>query len=226
MVKIKPMRLQGVFTDEKRRLYTKSLAGKHQVYGERLVRQDGTVYREWDPRRSKLGAGIRVGLSQIAIRPDSTVLYLGAASGTTVSHVADIVGKDGFVYALDISKTTARMLMHAVVDHWPNVAPLLYNAALPGGYRHFVRGQADVVFQDIAQKSQVRIFFDNCKAYLKKGGFGLLSVKAKSIDVTKRSKAIFQDVERQLERRTTIVDKRILEPYEKDHILFVIKWNG
>ncbi len=33
----------------------------------------------------------------------SQVLYLGAASGTSVSHVSDIVGPDGSVYAVEFS---------------------------------------------------------------------------------------------------------------------------
>jgi rRNA 2'-O-methyltransferase fibrillarin len=49
-------------------------------------------YRVWNPFRSKLGAAILGGVDQIHIKPGAKVLYLGAASGTTVSHVSDIVG--------------------------------------------------------------------------------------------------------------------------------------
>ena len=49
-------------------------------------------YRVWNPFRSKLAAAILGGIEKIHIKPGSKVLYLGAASGTTVSHVADIVG--------------------------------------------------------------------------------------------------------------------------------------
>lgn len=57
--------------------------------------QDGEVkveYRAWNPFRSKLAAAILGGIDQIHIKPGAKVLYLGAASGTTVSHVSDIVG--------------------------------------------------------------------------------------------------------------------------------------
>lgn len=55
---------------------------------------DGTKveYRVWNPFRSKLAAGILGGVEDIYIAPGKKVLYLGAASGTSVSHVADIVG--------------------------------------------------------------------------------------------------------------------------------------
>ena len=46
----------------------------------------------WNPFRSKLAAGIVGGIENIYMQPGSKVLYLGAASGTTVSHVADLVG--------------------------------------------------------------------------------------------------------------------------------------
>ena len=51
-----------------------------------------TEYRVWNPFRSKLAAAILGGVDKIHIAPGSKVLYLGAASGTSVSHVSDIVG--------------------------------------------------------------------------------------------------------------------------------------
>ncbi len=60
--------------------------------------EDGTKieYRVWNPFRSKLAAAILGGVDQIYMPPGSKVLYLGAASGTTVSHVSDIVGPVSF----------------------------------------------------------------------------------------------------------------------------------
>ena len=46
----------------------------------------------WNPFRSKLAAAILGGVDKIHMKPGSKVLYLGAASGTTVSHVSDLVG--------------------------------------------------------------------------------------------------------------------------------------
>lgn len=57
-------------------------------------------YRVWNPFRSKLGAAILGGVDQIHIKPGAKVLYLGAASGTTVSHVSDIVGPVWFFLAI------------------------------------------------------------------------------------------------------------------------------
>ena len=38
------------------------------------------------------------------------MLYLGAASGTTVSHVSDVVGPEGMVYAVEFSHRPGRDL--------------------------------------------------------------------------------------------------------------------
>ena len=70
---------------------TKNLTPGISVYGEELIKEDDE-YRVWNPFRSKLAAAILGGVDQIHMQPGSKVLYLGAASGTTVSHVADIVG--------------------------------------------------------------------------------------------------------------------------------------
>ncbi|KAI4990651.1 hypothetical protein ZWY2020_039014 [Hordeum vulgare] len=56
--------------------------------------EDGSKveYTVWNPFRSKLVAAMLGGVDNIWIAPRTRVLYLGAASGTTMSHVSDIVG--------------------------------------------------------------------------------------------------------------------------------------
>lgn len=214
-------RLQGVWSDGAS-LYTKSLVGHQPVYGEPVIRYQAAIYRKWDARRSKLGAGITNGITQIGIRPGACVLYIGAASGTTVSHVIDIVGDKGYVYAIDISKVPIRTLA-GLTTRYTNLVPLCEDAGHPEQYAHLLE-PVDVVFQDVAQRDQTRIFMKNCTMFLKKEGFGLLSCKARSIDVTAQPKKIFDQVATQLERnRLVIVDKRSLEPFQKGHMLFVVK---
>ncbi len=215
--------LKGVYLVERGKsklIATKALVDK-SVYGESLVREGKDVYRIWDPMKSKLGAAIVKGVSQIGIKPGSKVLYLGCASGTTVSHVSDLVTNDGFVYGLDFAPRVMRDFMFLVQDR-KNILPIMADAKKPELYRQYV-GDIDVVFQDVAQKSQVDIFFKNCDMFLKQGGFGLLSLKARSVDVTKYPEVVFKEVKFQLEQKMTIVDMRNLDPFEKDHVLFVVK---
>ncbi len=202
-------------------LYTKSLLPGYNVYGEKIVKKNNDEYREWDPGRSKLAAAILKGCPNIFIRKGHTVLYLGAASGTTVSHVSDIVGPDGFIFALDFAPRVVRELVF-VCEKRKNIAPLLEDAHHPEEYRDRVT-DVDVVYQDIAQKDQVGIFLKNIDMYLKPGGYALLCIKSRSIDVTKMPREIFQRVRAELDRKITIVDSRDLGPFEKDHMMFICK---
>lgn len=213
----------NVFIDKQGKrtvLYTINANPGVTVYTENLRRVGGKEYREWDHTKSKLGAAIMKGISQIGFKEDSVVLYLGAASGTTVSHISDMLTK-GFIFALDFAPRVVRDLMFLARER-TNIAPLLDDASHPENYKNVV-GEVDVIFQDIAQSNQTQIFLKNCDMYLKEGGFGLLAVKSRSVDVTKKPKDVYKQVRSDLEKVLTVVDYRELDPFEKDHALFVVK---
>jgi fibrillarin-like pre-rRNA processing protein len=215
--------LKGVYVIERAKglaIATKALV-KESVYGEELVREGNDVYRIWDQFKSKLGAGIVKGISQIGIKPGSKVLYLGCASGTTVSHVSDLVEESGMVYGLDFAPRVMRDFMF-VSEKRKNIIPIMADANHPEAYQQYV-AEVDVVFQDVAQKNQVEIFLKNVDMFLKQGGFGLLALKARSVDVTKHPEIIFREVVQKLVGKVVIVDQRKLDPFEKDHMLFVVK---
>jgi fibrillarin-like pre-rRNA processing protein len=214
-----------VFEDKRQRrtLYTKNLTPGKTFFGEELTFEDNVEYRSWDVSRSKLGSAIKKGLSQIGIKDKDLVLYLGAAHGFTPSYVSDLVGKEGFVFCIDNAPRVVRDLVF-VCEERTNMAPILANANHPEEYKNLITPQVDVVYQDIAQRNQFDIFLKNCDAYLKKGGFGLLALKARSVDVSKHPKVIFREVRKQLEQSSmTVVDYRELEPFERDHAMFVCK---
>jgi fibrillarin-like pre-rRNA processing protein len=215
--------LKGIYESEKgkRKLFTVNLAPGKKVYDEQLVKEKNIEYREWNPRKSKLAAAIMKGVSQIGIKPDSTVLYLGCASGTTASHVSDIVGNRGFVFALDFAPRVMREMVF-VSEQRNNMMPIMADANNTESFEKKI-AIVDVVFQDIAQKNQAEIFIKNCKRFLKNNGFGLLSVKARSVDVTKKPKKVFEEIRAKLENEFVIVDYRNLEPFEADHCIFICK---
>ncbi|MBR9690308.1 fibrillarin-like rRNA/tRNA 2'-O-methyltransferase [Candidatus Woesearchaeota archaeon] len=200
-------------------VYYEERRGKKTLFTKNTFKKND--YRRWDSERSKLCAAILKGVSQIGIKEGNIVLYLGASSGTTPSHISDIVGKDGFLFAVEFSPIMAKDLVF-LAEKRKNIAPILADANKPITYSKLVT-QADVVYQDIAQKNQSEIFLKNCEMYLKPGGFGLLFVKARSVDVAKKPKEIFMQVRKELEKEVVIVDYRELEPYEKDHCVFVVK---
>lgn len=206
---------------KKRSIFTKNLIKGNPVYGERIIKESIGEFREWNPAKSKLGAAIMRGSPNIGIRNGSSVLYLGAASGTTVSHVSDMVGSEGIVFALDFAPRVLRDLVF-VAEKRKNIAPIMADANDTDSFKDKV-SLVDVVFQDIAQKHQAEIFIKNCKRFLKNSGYGLIAVKARSVDVTKKPKQVFEMVRKKLEAEMTIIDSRTLEPYEKDHCIFIVK---
>ncbi|HDP73780.1 MAG TPA: fibrillarin-like rRNA/tRNA 2'-O-methyltransferase [Candidatus Woesearchaeota archaeon] len=197
---------------------TESLAPGKSVYGESLISLNGKEYREWVPFRSKIAAGLMNGLRMPELSMDSVVLYLGAASGTTVSHISDIVS-NGLIFAVEVSPHVTYSLI-SLAEARGNIVPVLEDANKPEEYFNTVIA-SDFVFQDIAQKNQVEIFLKNCRLFLKQSGFAMISIKARSIDISKKPRRIFEEVRKELEQRFREVKPCTLEPFQKDHCLFL-----
>ena len=103
-----------VKTEGEKRLATINLVPGNQVYREKLVKIDDEEFRIWDPYRSKLGASIMNGLQFLPIVRKAKVLYLGVSTGTTASHVSDIVGPSGIVFCVEHSSRVARDFLERV----------------------------------------------------------------------------------------------------------------
>ncbi|MEM3579127.1 MAG: fibrillarin-like rRNA/tRNA 2'-O-methyltransferase [Candidatus Bathyarchaeia archaeon] len=214
----------AVLDDGTERLATRNLAPGRTVYGEKLVRFEGVEYRLWDPFRSKLAAAILKGVKIVPVKPNHQVLYLGAASGTTASHVSDIVGEKGHVYCVEFAARSLRELVNNVCPYRLNMTPILEDARFPEKYAMFIRGKVDDIYCDIAQPEQAKILADNADLYLKDAGWIMLAVKAQSIDVTKEPTEVYRRELKVLESRGfTIEDVVHLEPYDKAHAMIVAK---
>lgn len=177
-------------------------------------------YRVWNPFRSKLAAAILGGVDKIHMPPGSKVLYLGAASGTTVSHVSDVVGPEGLVYAVEFSHRSGRDLIN-VAKKRTNIIPIIEDARHPHKYRMLV-GMVDTVFADVAQPDQARIVALNSQYFLKNGGHFVISIKASCIDSTAQPEAVFAAEVKKLQADKLKPQEQItLEPYERDHAVVV-----
>jgi len=198
-------------------LLTRNLTPGKRVYNEDLVIRGGVEFRTWDPFRSKLAAAVLKGLPDDIIRGASKVLYLGASTGTTASHVSDIVGDDGLVVGVEFAPRVAREFVEHVARERKNVIPFVADARDPTKYAVAV---FDVVYCDIAQPDQTEIAMANCDRLLKKGGSLLLVVKARSIDVLKEPERVFAEESRKLQKAGFNVKKVVeLSPFDKDHAL-------
>ncbi|XP_014285167.1 rRNA 2'-O-methyltransferase fibrillarin isoform X2 [Halyomorpha halys] len=223
---IEPHRHPGVFIARGKEdaLVTLNMVPGEAVYGEKRisVENDGEKieYRVWNPFRSKLAAAILGGIDQIHMPPGSKVLYLGAASGTTVSHVSDIVGPEGLVYAVEFSHRSGRDLL-GVAKKRTNIIPIIEDARHPHKYRMLI-GMVDCIFADVAQPDQARIVAINAHSYLKNGGHFVISIKANCIDSTAQPEAVFAGEVKKLQAEKLKPQEQLtLEPYERDHAVVV-----
>jgi fibrillarin-like pre-rRNA processing protein len=192
------------------------------VYGERLIRFEAIEYRVWDAFRSKLAAVILKGVQTVPIKPGHRVLYLGAASGTTASHVSDIVGEKGHVYCVEFASRSIRELVSNVCTYRVNMSPFLEDARFPEKYAMFIPGKLDDIYCDVAQPEQAKVLADNADYFLKPSGWIMLAVKAQSIDVTKAPSEIYQREVKVLRSRGFSVEEVVqLEPYDKAHAMIV-----
>ncbi|XBI13012.1 rRNA 2'-O-methyltransferase fibrillarin 2 [Aegilops tauschii subsp. strangulata] len=226
-VVVVPHKHDGVFIAKAKEdaLCTKNMVAGESVYGEKRVsvqNEDGTKveYRVWNPFRSKLAAAVLGGVDNIWIAPGARVLYLGAASGTTVSHVSDIVGPTGLVYAVEFSHRSGRDLVNMAKKR-TNVIPIIEDARHPAKYRMLV-GMVDVIFSDVAQPDQARILALNASYFLKNGGHFVISIKANCIDSTQAPEAVFAaEVEKLKLEQFKPSEQVTLEPFERDHACVV-----
>ncbi len=215
-------KIEGVYwasLEGDKRPATLNLVPGNTTYGEMTFQAQGKEYRIWDPYRSKLAAAILKGLTQMPIRPGSKVLYLGAASGTTVSHVSDIVATKGQVYCVEFAQRSFRDLVGNICSVRRNTTPIFGDARFPAKYRDLV-STVDCVYCDIAQPDQARIIADNMDMFLDPAGGFLLAVKSRSIDVTKSPSEIFRQEARILEERNyRCLEMLRLDPFEGDHCM-------
>ena len=211
--------------DGEKKLATENLIPKNQVYNEKLVKIKGTEYRIWNPFRSKLAATIMNGLRDFPFMQKSSVLYLGVSTGTTISHISDIVGQNGIIFGVEHTSRVARDFLDRVASHRKNIIPIIQDARKPQEYFSVFK-KVDVAYVDSAQPDQTDIAIDNCKMYLKSNGYLFLVIKTRSIDVTKDPKKVISNEIKKLEPLFEIKQIINLQPYDKDHAIVIAMFLG
>jgi len=208
-----------------KKLATENLVPGNQVYKEELVSKKGTEYRIWEPFRSKLAAAIINGLEYFPFNENSRVLYLGVSTGTTVSHISDIVGPNGIIFGVEHSSRVARDFLYRVASHRKNIIPVIQDARRPKDY-FSVYDKVDIIYSDIAQPDQTEIAISNCKLYLKNQGCLFMVIKTRSIDVTQPPRRIIEKESKKLKTNFKILQQIDLQPYDKDHAMIISKYLG
>ena len=206
--------------DGEKKLATENLIPGNQVYNEKLVQHKGSEYRIWNPFRSKLAAAIMNDLKNFPFNQKSDVLYLGVSTGTTISHISDIVNQGGTIFGIEHASRVARDFLDRVASHRKNIVPIIQDARRPEEF-FSVYKKVDIIYVDIAQPDQTNIAIENCRLYLKSGGYLFLVIKTRSIDVVKDPKTVIKDEIKKLETLFEIKQTIDLHPYDKDHAMVI-----
>lgn len=203
------------------KLYSKNLVPGNKVYGEKLITFKGKEYREWDPYRSKLAAMILEKPSVDFLSSELKCLYLGASSGTTISHLSDIV-YNGIIYGVEFAERSMRQLIQNT-NNRKNIVPILGDANFPEKYANSVFTNIDLVYQDIAQPNQAQIAIANCSYYLKDKGTLILAIKSQSIDSVQKPEKIYIQEKKILEKAGYKISESFnIHRYAANHIILIV----
>jgi len=220
-MKIRKTKFSGIFKLDNK-LATINLAPGEKVYGEELIRVNNIEYREWVPSHSKPAAAIKSGIRVFPLERGMSILYLGAASGTTVSVFSDVVGKEGIIYAVEISEKPLHNLMK-IAERRGNIICILNDARLPERYENLVIEKVDCLYEDVADPDQIKILIRNCEKFLKPKGYAIIAIKSQSIDSVRPPKEIYKECLEELGKHFEILDKVELDPFQKNHLFVVMK---
>ncbi|MFX1550548.1 MAG: fibrillarin-like rRNA/tRNA 2'-O-methyltransferase [Promethearchaeota archaeon] len=207
---------------ERLKLYTKNIDPGKRVYGEKLINYKGIEYREWDPFRSKLAALILENPITNFLSENLKCLYLGASSGTTISHLSDIINS-GIIYGVEFAERSMRQLIQNTSNR-ENIIPILGDARFPDNYSKYIFTHIDLIYQDVAQPRQAEIALENCNYYLKPGGILILSIKSQSIDSIQKSEITYVQEKKILEKvGYKILESINIHKYAANHIVLIVK---
>ena len=216
-------RLLEVTRANRTELWTETVGALPPVYGERWIELPDRTLRHFEPGRSKLAAAVVRGWSGDLPSPGERWLYLGAASGTTASHLADLLGENGRLYAVERSvRPFARLLKLA--ERWPNLRPILADAREPISYVDLVP-PVDGLYADIAQPDQLEILERNAELFLRGDGSRfLVALKTASMGRHLSATEHRRTAEAALARVAALSPPVALEPFHKGHFMLGGRW--
>ncbi len=201
------------------RLATLNAAPGKRAYTEELKNVEGKEYRMWNPYRSKLSAAILNGLKNFQFKNSSSVLYIGAATGTTPSHIGDIV-PDGVVYCIEMSERNMRELVR-MCETRKNMLPILADAMHPETYADSL-DECDIIYQDASAREQAKMLKLNSR-FLKKGGYAYFVIKSQSIDISESPKKILERELAEVSDEFELLERISLEPFDRLHMFAVLR---
>ncbi|MHA1272606.1 MAG: fibrillarin-like rRNA/tRNA 2'-O-methyltransferase [Promethearchaeota archaeon] len=208
----------------KPKLFTKNLVPGKSIYGEKRILFHGIEYRKWNPYRSKLAALLLKNPEINPFKEGQHCLYLGASTGTTISHLSDIL-LEGIIYGVEFAERSMRQLIQNIKKR-KNIIPILGDARYPEEYARNIFSEVDLIYQDVAQPNQAEIAIVNSNYYLKNDGIIIMAVKSQSIDSITKPEKVFANEKKKLENEGfKIIESVNIHDYAANHVIFVIKRN-
>ncbi|MEM7821663.1 MAG: fibrillarin-like rRNA/tRNA 2'-O-methyltransferase [Candidatus Aenigmatarchaeota archaeon] len=222
-MKVKQSKFEGIFFINNKIATLNTVPG-YKPFNEEVVKISEKEYRIWDPYTSKPAAAIKNNIKNFPVIKGMKILYLGIASAKTATYLSNIIGSEGLIYGIDISQRVLRDAI-PVAERYGNIVCILGDCRKPETYEKIIVDRVDCVYCDIADPQEIEIFIRNCERFLKREGYGMVAVKSRSIDVTKNPRVIYKETTKKLEENGfEIIDFVTLDPYEKDHGFFVVRF--
>ena len=235
MARRKPIQLAWGIRKEGRTLWTRNAVKGVSVRDERRKKDSRIEWRQWEPQRSKVAACLlktKLDPSELIPEVGSTCLYLGASSGTTVSHIHDHVcgsgnHHNGQIISVEISPRMMRDLSK-LSELRPGLIPVLGDARKPTVISPYLRDKVDWIHQDISVADQTKSFLNISEIFLKDDGIGLLSLKAASERwIEGGDDSRFKSAKELIESNSKVelIENVDISHFEGQHRVFVIRKN-
>ena len=209
----------------KKKLATLNNVSVNQAYNERLVEKNGKQYNVWNHYRSKLAAAIINGLEIFPILKKTKVLYFGDTTENTVSHISDIIGMDGKVFVVKDITENSKKFLEKIGNNRTNVFTIIYDKNNPAQFSSTIE-TVDVIYLDITQPNKTEIIIDNCKNYLRNGGYLMLVVPTKNIDFAKNTTKENLEGRKRLQSSFDVIQEINLTDFFKEHSMIIAKYLG
>ena len=208
----------------KKKLATLNNAGINEAYNEKLTEINGKQYNVWNPYTSKLAAAIVNGMEIFPILEKTKVLYLNTTIEKTLSHISDIIGMNGKIFVVRDMVENSKNFLEKVRNNRVNIFSITRENGVPA--RFSSTEMVNVVYVDITQHNETEVAIQNCKNYLRNGGFLMLVVPTKKIDfINNPSKQNLEEMQK-LQSSFEIIQQVNLTDFFKEHSMIIAKYLG
>jgi len=217
--------IHWITVKNRKKLATLNNVGINEVYNEKLIEINGKQYNLWNPYTSKLAAAIVNGMEVFPILKKTNVLYLDTTIEKTLSHISDIIGVSGKIFVVKDVIKNSKNFLEKVRNNRANIFSITRKNGVPEKFSPSIK-MVNVVYVDIAQQNETEVAIQNCKNYLRNGGFLMLVVPTKKIDfVDNPSRQNLEEMQK-LQSSFEIIQQVNLTDFFKEHSMIIAKYLG